>query len=182
MGQFARHPLQGAGADNFAHDYVRERRRREEPLYPHSIVFRTLGQTGMVGVVLLTAFLAAAFAGVRATDALRRARAVAALIATTAWLAHASLDWLWELPAVAAPAIAWLGLVAGLGMTPGEAGRRAWRPRPCVGGRRAGGNGRGLAGVSGARRAARSNAPCRASATTRSAPCTGSSARASSTA
>ena len=58
--QFARHPLQGAGADNFAQDYVRERRRGEEPLYPHSIVFRTLGETGMVGVMLLTAFLAAA--------------------------------------------------------------------------------------------------------------------------
>jgi hypothetical protein len=127
-GQFVRHPLQGAGADNFAQDYARERRGREEPLYPHSIVFRTLGQTGMVGVVLLTAFLAAAFAGIRSTDALRGPPAVAALIAATAWLAQASLDWLWEMPAVAAPAMASLGLVAGLGMAPREASRRAWRP------------------------------------------------------
>jgi tetratricopeptide (TPR) repeat protein len=126
--QFTRHPLQGAGADNFAHDYARERRGREEPLYPHSIVFRTLGQTGIVGVVLLVTFLGAAFAGVRSTDALRRPVAVAALVAATAWLAHASLDWLWELPAVAAPAMAWLGLVAGLGMAPRVTTRRAWRP------------------------------------------------------
>jgi hypothetical protein len=41
---------------------------------PHSIVFRTLGQTGMVGVVLLTALHAAAFAGIRS----KRPRAVAA--------------------------------------------------------------------------------------------------------
>ena len=126
--QFARHPLQGAGADNFAQDYVRERRRGEEPLYPHSIVFRTLGETGMVGVMLLTAFLAAAFAGIRSLDVLKRPPAVAALIAATAWLAHASLDWLWEVPAVAAPPIACLGLVAGLGMAPRAAARRAWRP------------------------------------------------------
>ena len=39
----------GAGADNFAQDYARERRGREEPLYPHSIVLRTLGQTGHRG-------------------------------------------------------------------------------------------------------------------------------------
>jgi hypothetical protein len=126
--QFARDPLQGAGADNFAQDYARERRRREEPLYPHSIVLRTLGQTGMVGVILLTGFMVAAFAGIRSADALRRPAAVAALVSATAWLAHASLDWLWELPALAAPAMASLGLVAGLGMTTGEAGRRARRP------------------------------------------------------
>ena len=151
--QFARHPLQGAGADNFAQDYVRERRRGEEPLYPHSIVFRTLGETGIVGVMLLTAFVAAAFAGIRSLDVRKRPPAVAALIAATAWLAHASLDWLWEVPAVAAPAIACLGLVAGLGMTPGGRTSRL-AARPCARRRGAGGRGRGLAGAPGARRTA----------------------------
>ena len=114
--QFIRHPVQGAGADNFAHDYARGRRHREEPLYPHSILLRTMGQLGIVGVMLLTGFLAAAAAGVRWTEPPKAAVAVAALVSATAWFAHASLDWLWEVPALAAPAMACLGLVAGLGM------------------------------------------------------------------
>ena len=126
--QFTRRPLVGAGADNFAQDYARERHRREEPLHPHSIVLRTLGQTGMVGIMLLTGFLVAACAGFRSIGAVGRPVAVAALVSATAWLAHASLDWLWELPAVAAPAMACLGLVAALGMAPGGPERRTWRP------------------------------------------------------
>jgi hypothetical protein len=108
--QFTRHPLQGAGADNFAHDHARERRRREEPLYPHSVVLRTLGQTGLVGAVLLAGFLVAACAGVTRSSA--DAVTVAALVSSVAWLAHASIDWLWELPALGGPAMACLGLVA----------------------------------------------------------------------
>lgn len=109
-GQFARDPLRGAGADNFAHDYARERRGREEPLYPHSIEWRTLGQTGLVGAALLAAFF------VLACSTLRRSTAgwvtVVAVVSATAWLAQATIDWLWELPALGAPAMACLGLVA----------------------------------------------------------------------
>jgi tetratricopeptide (TPR) repeat protein len=43
-------------------------------------------------------------------------------------LAHASIDWLWELPALAAPAMACLGLIAGLGMTAGARPEPATRP------------------------------------------------------
>src|SRR3954468_5530322 len=108
--QLTRHPLQGAGADNFAHDYARERRGRGEPLYPHSIEWRTLGQTGIVGAVLLAAFFVAACATVRRSTA--DPMTVAALVSAAAWLAHATIDWLWELPPLGAPAMACLGLVA----------------------------------------------------------------------
>jgi tetratricopeptide (TPR) repeat protein len=98
------HPLHGAGADNFAHDYARERRRGEEPLYPHSLVMRTFGQTGIVGAALLTGFLALVCLAVvrRDRERPREPVAVAALVCAVAWLAHASIDWLWELPALAA--------------------------------------------------------------------------------
>ena len=117
-GQFADAPLTGAGAGNFAQDYARERTHREEPHYPHSVVWGTLGQTGLVGGALLAGFFLAAAAGLgraRALDAERYALAVAAFVPAAAWLAHASVDWLWEVPAVTAPAFALLGLVAGLG-------------------------------------------------------------------
>jgi O-antigen ligase len=119
--QFVRHPLQGAGADNFAHDYARERRRGEEPLYPHSIMLGAFGQTGIVGGALLIGFLATACAGVLrpGRGRAREPVAVAALVCAAAWLVHATIDWLWELPALAAPAMACLGLIAGLSVTAG---------------------------------------------------------------
>jgi len=118
MLEFSRHPVGGVGADNFAHDYVRERERGEEPLYPHSLLLRAVAQTGAVGGALLALFLGAVVMAVRrlpAADASRRAAAVAALVAGAAWVAHGSIDWLWEIPAVGAPAMACLGLAAGLG-------------------------------------------------------------------
>jgi hypothetical protein len=108
--QLASAPVLGAGADNFAHDYARERRGHEEPLYPHSIEWRTLGQTGVVGAVLLVGFFAAACAGVRRSTA--DPATVAALVSAAVWLAHATIDWQWELPALGAPAMACLGIVA----------------------------------------------------------------------
>jgi tetratricopeptide (TPR) repeat protein len=133
-GQFADDPLTGAGAGNFAQDYARERTHRELPLYPHSVVWGTLGQTGIVGGALLAAFFVAAVAGlrrVRVQDEGRYAIAVAAFVPAAAWLAHASVDWLWEVPAVTAPAFALLGLVAGLGFATdargGPARSRSWR-------------------------------------------------------
>jgi hypothetical protein len=57
---FAERPLTGVGAENFATDYVRERRGWEEPLHPHSLVVRIVSQTGIVGTVLFALFLAAA--------------------------------------------------------------------------------------------------------------------------
>ncbi|UGS35000.1 O-antigen ligase family protein [Capillimicrobium parvum] len=116
-GQFAAHPLQGAGADNFAHAYAQDRRHHEELMYPHSVEWRVLGQTGLVGAALLGGFLAAGFAGAHA--AIRRTGggtvALGAALAAIYWIAHASLDWLWEMPAAGAPAMAALGMAAGMG-------------------------------------------------------------------
>jgi tetratricopeptide (TPR) repeat protein len=116
--EFARHPVGGVGADNFAHDYVRERRRREEPLYPHSLALRAVAQLGAVGAALLALFVGAVAAAVHRLprgDLDRRTVAVAALVAGAVWLVHGSIDWLWAMPAVAAPAMGCLGLAAGLG-------------------------------------------------------------------
>ena len=112
--EFARNPVGGVGADNFAHDYVRDRDGREEPLYPHSLVLRAVAQTGAVGAALLALFLGAVAMSVRAADDVRRPVVVAAFVTGAVWLIHGSIDWLWEIPAVAAPAMAALGLAAGL--------------------------------------------------------------------
>jgi O-antigen ligase len=115
--EFARQPIQGVGADNFAVGYARERHRREEPLYPHSIELRLLSQTGLVGTGLFGGFLVFAVAAAlrsRRIDPTRAALASAGLVSFAYWFAHGSIDWFWEIPALAAPAVAMLALAGGL--------------------------------------------------------------------
>ncbi len=91
LAEFARSPLQGIGADNFAAPYVRERRSDEEPLYPHSVEVQVLSQTGLVGAALFLGFLVSAgFAAARARhlDPFGRALAVSGVTACVYWLGH----------------------------------------------------------------------------------------------
>lgn len=119
LDQFSASPVGGAGSDNFAIDYVRERRSGEEPLYPHSLLFRLPGQTGLVGTLLFGGFLVSALLAAAPVRTSRRrfraAVAAAAIVSFAYWFVHGSLDWFWEFPALAGPAFAWLGLAAGLG-------------------------------------------------------------------
>lgn len=117
---FGDSPILGAGADNFATDYLLERRSGEEPRYPHSLPVRVLAGTGLVGALLLAGFLIAAVAGVTARiraqrSGLGRAIGAASLVAVAYWFMHSSGDWLWSFPAVTAPAFAWLGMAGTIG-------------------------------------------------------------------
>jgi hypothetical protein len=131
--EFARNPVLGVGADNFGVDYVRQRRSDEELLYPHSVVLRAASQGGLVGAALFLGFLAAAFGAAlgarRRHELFGRAVASAAVVASAYWLLHGSVDWLWEFPALTAPALASLGLASGLAARSSEGPRRSRRPR-----------------------------------------------------
>ena len=125
---FEEKPLTGIGADNFRHPYLRERSTSdEEPYYPHSVVMRTLGQTGLIGAGLL--FAAVGFAAAAALRATRRqpglpgVAAAAGLTSFAYFAVHGGVDWFWELPALGGIAFAMLGIAAGLGQ------RRAIHPR-----------------------------------------------------
>ena len=125
-GEVADHPVLGVGVDNFAVDFVRERSTGEEPLYPHSLALRTFSQTGLIGGALFLGFVAAALAAAlprrKEPDSLSTAVAAAALASGVYWLVHGSIDWLWEIPALGASALALLGLASGLARsTPREA-------------------------------------------------------------
>jgi hypothetical protein len=102
--QFSDHPLNGIGAGNFDRTYFLERRTREDVRQAHSIELQTLGDTGLVGGILLGAFFVAAFVG-----AWRRSRGVslgrpgiglvvAAIGIFVVWLAQTSVDWLHLIP------------------------------------------------------------------------------------
>jgi tetratricopeptide (TPR) repeat protein len=88
-------------------------------MHPHSLELRVLSQTGLVGATLFLGFLAAALVGaarlLRRADRYSGALAAACLGAFAYWLFHGSVDWLWEFPALGAPAMAWLALAARVG-------------------------------------------------------------------
>jgi hypothetical protein len=120
-----RHPLGGAGADNFGIDYLRERRSGEQPLYTHSLELRLLAHTGVVGAALFAGFLAAALLAAWRSrsrgEVFKRGTAAVATVAFGYWFIHGSGDWLWEFPALSGAAFAWLGLSTGLERRPAPA-------------------------------------------------------------
>jgi len=102
--QFSDHPLDGLGAGNYDRTYFLERSTDEDVRQAHSIELQTLGETGLIGALLLGSFFVAVFIG-----AWRRAKAaradsaeigiaVAALGTFTVWLAQTSVDWLHLIP------------------------------------------------------------------------------------
>jgi len=102
--QFTDHPLDGIGAGNFDRTYFLERRTNEDVHQAHSIELQTLGDSGLVGAILLGTFLIAVFAGAwrRSREARDDPRVagltVAALGIFLVWLAQTSVDWLHLIP------------------------------------------------------------------------------------
>lgn len=137
MARFGAHPLSGIGADNFAVDYLRERRSIEEPAYPHSLWVMVLSQLGLVGGVLFAAFLLASGSGAlprRADTVEATAVAGAALAAPVYFFVHASVDWFWEIPALGAPALGLLALAISVrACASGEAHERVRLPAAASG-------------------------------------------------
>jgi hypothetical protein len=128
--EFTGSPLTGVGSNNFAEDYIRERKSNEEPAYSHNLPLGTLSETGLVGAALFLGFLAAALTGVarvrlRSADQLARGVAAVAAIVFIYMIIHSTGDWFWAMPALWAPVFAWLGL----GMRVGAERERPPRPR-----------------------------------------------------
>jgi O-Antigen ligase/Tetratricopeptide repeat len=114
---FKEEPVRGIGMENFQVEYLRRGSSSEAPRYPHSLEMGLISQTGLVGALLLAGtLLAGVLAAVRnrAGPWGRRAVAGGAIGVTAYWLLHASVDWLWEFPALTAPALAMLAMAGAL--------------------------------------------------------------------
>jgi hypothetical protein len=101
--EIAAHPWLGGGAGSFERYWHRERRTGYEARNAHNLYLETLAELGPVGLVLLLVALAAPLAGLWRD---RGAVATTAAAAYTAFLAHAALDWDWQLPAITLAALA----------------------------------------------------------------------------
>jgi hypothetical protein len=94
----AEHPLGGEGAGGFTRVWLRERPALLFVRDVHNLYLETLAELGPLGLALLVLALATPLGGARRAVASAEGRA--ALAAYLALLAHAVLDWDWELPAV----------------------------------------------------------------------------------
>ena len=130
--EFRRAPIQGGGAGSFEAWWAEHGSFRYFIQDAHSIVFQTLAELGIVGILLLgTALgsgLVVGLARVRATAGRRRTSVAALLAAFTAYLIGAAVDWMWELTAVTLVGVCLLGLLTGPATST--------RPRPSRRGRR----------------------------------------------
>jgi hypothetical protein len=115
--QWTEHPFAGDGAGSFEPWWAQNGTLDWFVRNAHSLWLETLGELGVVGFLLLAgAFVVGVAAGLgRLRGRLDEDRAtVAALLAVVlGFVLGAAIDWIWQLPAVAALALLSLGLLSG---------------------------------------------------------------------
>ena len=128
------HPVLGDGAGTYERYWLQHRTVPMDVRDAHSLYLETLAELGPIGLALLLLVLGAPlYAGVRARH--QTTLVPAALGAYVAFLAHAAVDWDWEVPAVTITAIACaaaLLLAAPTTDRPSQTSRWAARALPAV--------------------------------------------------
>jgi hypothetical protein len=120
LDEFAAEPLLGSGGGTYRLAWELRREDTYTVNEGHSLYLETLGEYGVVGLVLLLAALGTLL-GAIALRARGRARPGqgALLAAAVAWAVHAGVDWHWEMPA----ATVWLFALGGVALA-GAGGRQ----------------------------------------------------------
>jgi len=101
-------PIGGLGAGGFEHRYTLDRRYSKTSRYPHNLVMKVAGDTGVVGFALMGGLLALFAAGLLRPGRLSpRGRMVSAAAAAMLayFLAHGLFDWLEAYPVLVGPAL-----------------------------------------------------------------------------
>jgi len=97
------HPWLGSGAGTYEQVWMRDRPVAVKVRDAHSLYLEILSELGPVGLILLVSTLAfPVLAGIKARQC---GLGSAALGAYTAYLAHAGVDWDWEMPVVTVTAL-----------------------------------------------------------------------------
>lgn len=106
---FEAQPLRGEGSGAFQYRFAYDRDVTERVRDAHSLYLETLSELGLVGIMLLLGFIGATvFAAItarRRRSSLSGAQSAAAAGAFAVWLAHAGVDWDWQVPALTGTAI-----------------------------------------------------------------------------
>lgn len=121
LNEFADHPVAGIGSRGFGPAYLIKRHSPDVPARAHSVELDALSELGIVGFALLVGALVLPWPPIVTRVRARDPAATAAFAGGTYWLVHASVDWIWTVPACGLPF--WLLLGAA-----GSGGER--RPLP----------------------------------------------------
>lgn len=128
---YREHPLSGTGAGTFPILWSEHRRNNGSVIDAHSLYAETLGELGVVGLLLLLLLIGGLLVGVAPIGRGRDRPLYAAVFAATlAWAFHAGLDWDWEMPAVTLWVFVLGGLALGRTPKPKGAGRLAQPTAP----------------------------------------------------
>lgn len=126
-------PLIGTGSGTFEYWWDRDAAGEEAVHDAHSLYLQTLGEVGIVGLLLLVGFLVATLgvgtvAAIR-SDAEQRAQLAAALAGCVAFFLSAAVDWTWQIPVLPAAVLMLAStlVMAGQASPTGEAYSR-WLP------------------------------------------------------
>ncbi|MGH2917211.1 MAG: O-antigen ligase family protein [Solirubrobacteraceae bacterium] len=127
---FRSQPVRGEGAGSFEVRWMRTREIDLKMRDAHSLALETLAELGTIGMLILVGFVVVVARGarrcLRGRGTLAPMQAAAVSAAFGVWLAHACVDWTWQMPAVTGTALV-------LGGTLMERGRRRrLGPRPSV--------------------------------------------------
>jgi hypothetical protein len=122
--EFEQHPVAGIGSRGFAVAYLEKRHSPDTPVRAHSFELDALSELGIVGFALVLVALVPLLVPIVAGTLARDAAATAAFGGAAYWLAHASVDWLWTVPACGLPFF----LLLGLGSPGGERATLGRRP------------------------------------------------------
>jgi tetratricopeptide (TPR) repeat protein len=112
------HPLAGIGSRGFGPAYLQLRHSPDTPARAHSVELDALSELGVVGLALLVCAVALPLVPVVSRTRARDPAATAAFGGAAYWLAHASVDWIWTVPACGLPFF----LLLGAGGSGGERG------------------------------------------------------------
>jgi O-antigen ligase len=113
--EFKDHPLNGGGAGSWGAWWLEHGSLRGVfTQYAHSLYLEALGELGIIGFLLIAAFVVVAVVGsVRSALALRSSEIAAAAACGIAFFAAASYDWVWQLGGIAVVGIGMLGIALG---------------------------------------------------------------------
>jgi O-antigen ligase/polysaccharide polymerase Wzy-like membrane protein/tetratricopeptide repeat protein len=107
--QFESHPLAGIGSRGFGAAYLQHRDSPDTPARAHSVELDALSELGIVGFLLLATALVLPFVPLVGRLRARDPAGTAAFAGCSYWLVHASVDWIWTVPACGVPFFLLLG-------------------------------------------------------------------------
>jgi O-antigen ligase len=112
---FKEEPIRGVGAGGWAVAWLRLRTINEGAQDAHSLPLQTAAELGVVGLVMLLTFFGGIALAARRAHRLAPGLAAGPIAGVVVYVAHAPLDWDWEMPAVTLVALILAGSLLAMG-------------------------------------------------------------------